>query len=270
MEIPCLRVDEFKERLKPLLDSEPQGGVVFDADGTLWSHDVGCMVFDFALSKKAFREESLSALLSELELRSGKPSQAKNANDAAEQLREIWLAGNYEDRAFAELQVWAYAGFNEEEFRAISREALASGKHDSTLHTEIFALSDWVRARGAEAYIVSASPLWVVEEATQKYGFAPGVIAAGEPLLTKETEGARILPRMGRVLPYGPDKVHAGRALLGERVWLATLGDSSFDLEMMGAARLAGGLGDKPSLLQGLASLPHAVRLLLSPADAEC
>jgi hypothetical protein len=62
-------------------------------------------------------------------------------------------------------------------------------------------------------------------------------------------------------LPYGPDKVTAGRTLIGEGSWLATLGDSCFDIDMMRCARLAAGIGDKPDMLRQLADLEHAVLL---------
>src|SRR5690606_2327300 len=39
-----------RERIARLLDLHEGGALVFDADGTLWTHDVGCMVFDAAIA----------------------------------------------------------------------------------------------------------------------------------------------------------------------------------------------------------------------------
>ena len=80
-------------------------------------------------------------------------------------------------------------------------------------------------------------------------------------------EGARDLiiePGMKEPLPYGPDKVTAGRKLLDGATWLAALGDSNFDLQMMAEAKIGVGIGDKKSMLEGLEPMSHAVRLNLT------
>ncbi len=258
-------IEQFKELLKPALDLHPQGGVVFDADGTLWSHDVGCMVFDYTLKNGEFRGQALSLLLEEGRRCGLEMKAASTAHDAARLLQEAWYRGDYAERSAAEMQVWAYAGYAEDEFRQLARSALAEGGHEQTLHTDVLALAEWVREQGGEAFIVSASPLWVIQEATSALGFSSAVIAAGEPHFEERASARWILPGMGNVLPYGPDKVSAGRALLGERPWLAALGDSGFDLEMMQAAALAGAIGSKAALLEGLGGIPHAVRLEIAP-----
>jgi phosphoserine phosphatase len=99
----------------------------------------------------------------------------------------------------------------------------------------------------------------VVEEALSGLGFELDQIVAGDP---RWTEG-RIDVGLELPLPYGPDKAVAGRRLLGETVWLATFGDSGFDLDMMQEARFAVGVGGKPQLLAGLAEHPDAVLLAL-------
>lgn len=264
MATPTLSCSAFRDRLQTLLEQNPGGAVVFDADGTLWRHDVGCMVYDLACEHGLFRPEALSALSAELErLGQRLPPQA-TANDAALQLQAAWRAGDYDERAAAEMQVWAYVGFSEFQFRELTREALKSGGHQTTLHKEVLALAEWVRSAGGKALIVSASPKWVVEEATRDHGFKPDEIAAGMPQLSGPKDARVIQAGMDGPLPYGPDKVVAGRALLAGLPWLAALGDSSFDLDMMAEARLAGGIGTKPEMLDGLARLAHGVRLSLA------
>jgi phosphoserine phosphatase len=162
------------------------------------------------------------------------------------------------------MQVWAYVGFSESEFRALVQQALERGQHHKTLHHEVLALADWVRAQGRRACIVSASPLWVVEEATRELGFSPKEIAAGVPNTESIDGRLMIKPGMKAPLPYGPDKVVAGRALLKDSKWVAALGDSNFDLDMMAEAQIGIGIGEKESMLAGLAEMSHAGRLHLT------
>jgi phosphoserine phosphatase len=139
--------------------------------------------------------------------------------------------------------------------------ALEKGKHKETLHGAVVQLADWVQAQGRRACIVSASPLWVVEEATTDLGIAPAEITAGVPNTSEERGIRTILPGLAAPLPYGPDKVRAGRALLGPSRWVAALGDSDFDLHMMAEAEIGVGIGNKPAMLAGLVALPHGLRL---------
>src|SRR5690606_38961314 len=139
-------------------------------------------------------------------------------------LQQAWYDRLYDERAAAEMQVWAYVGFTEAEFRALVNQALNNGKHQETFHDPVVELAQWIQAQGRRACVVSASPLWVVEEAVRALGIPPEEVAAGVPS-TEERGGVRtIRPGMAAPLPYGPEKVRAGRALLGKSRWLAALG----------------------------------------------
>lgn len=265
MPSPVVSVKEFQARLQPLLEEFPGGAVVFDADGTLWKHDVGCMVYDYFCAQELFLPASEGALANELMSINGTALSNPNASLIAQELKRTWRNGGYEERSVAQMQVWAYAGYTERQFREHAKAALSEGKHSETLHAEVLELADWVRVQGGRALIVSASPLWVVEEATRAYGFASSDIAAGIPRTISVSAELTIQAGMAAPLPYGPDKVVAGWQLIGDGAWLAALGDSVFDLEMMAAAKLAGGLGEKTEMLAGLERLPHGVRLRLSP-----
>lgn len=255
-----LSPDAFRERLIPLMEESKQGAVVFDADGTLWRHDVGALVFDHALELGVLREEALAELTLVAKAQGVQIESSTNANAVAAKVAFAYYADAFDEKVAAELQVWAYAGLTESEFRQLTRDALAKGKHSLGIHQPIAELADWVRLQGHRSLIVSASPRWVVEEASRALGFSAEEIAAGDPLMSKD-EPPRVRCGMAAPLPYGPDKVTAGRALLGDLTWLAALGDSSFDLEMFRVAQLAAGIGDKATMLQGLAPLPHGYRL---------
>ncbi len=262
MSIPKLTVDQFRERLAPLIEAHPDGAVVFDADGTLWAHDVGCMVYDWAVEHEAFSEEAATHLV-EFAREQGLHLGADDPVGVSRELQDAFYTGRLSNRATAVMQVWAYVGTSEEAFRKMVREALLRGQHEATLHGPVVELAAWVRSRGVRALIVSASPQWVVEEAARDLGFVATDIVAGRPNLRSVEQSNVIAAGLGEPLPYGPDKVHAGRALMGEAPWLAALGDSSFDVEMFQQASLAGGIGSKEDMLAGLSKLPHGVRILL-------
>jgi phosphoserine phosphatase len=263
MSPPFLTLEQLKERLAPLCEKHPGGAVVFDADGTLWSHDVGCMVYDAAVEQGIFSEGARLALQKEAAVRGVHLSDA-TANDVARALQTAWYSGNYNEQAAAEMQVWAYVDMTENDFRSFCRSALLSGGHLNTLHAEVLELAAWTRAQGLRSCVVSASPLWVVQEATRDLGFADDDIAAGIPNTALHDGIWTIQPGMAEPLPYGPQKVVAGRALLQGAPWLAALGDSNFDLDMMREAEIGVGIGEKETMVSGLFQMSHAVRLRLT------
>lgn len=261
---PFVNLSDLKERLSSLFEMYEDAAVVFDADGTLWSHDVGCMVFDEAVKEGLFREEALAPLNEEARAR-GLFAPGKNANEVARSLQQAWYSNLYNERAAAEMQVWAYVGFTETEFRALVNQALENGKHQETFHDTVVELVRWIQEQGRRACVVSASPLWVVEEAVRALNIPPREIAAGVPNVDAHCGVRTIRAGMAAPLPYGPEKVRAGRALLGKSRWLAALGDSDFDLHMMAEAEIGVAIGNKAAMLEGLTALPHAVRLKLAP-----
>lgn len=257
MGAPFVTVTDIQSLLEPLVDEHPGGALVFDADGTLWRHDVGCMVFEWFASERRFHP-TVSRALAETARKLGANVSHGDANDTAlELIRHYQHTGSSDGRLLAELQVWAYAGYHVGEMRPLVKRALEQGRHESGFFTDVIELLMWGKSIGLAVYVVSASPRIVVEEATRSLGLRPSEIAAGDPL----TNAGVIEARLAAPLPYGPDKVTAGRALLGHRTWLATFGDSGFDLDMLSEARLAVGLGEKRTLVAGLDRLPNAVRL---------
>jgi len=258
--LPVVDGLHVQDRIALLLDQHPGGALVFDADGTLWTHDVGCMVFDAATAAGAFKASARDRLRLEAERLGGAP---KDAHSATELVRLIELTlgdGPAPEQALAELQVWAYVDFSEHELRDLCREVFQGPEHAEGLHHEVLELAAYARERGALTCVVSASPRIVVEEALHGLGFERDLMVAGDP----NWKHGRIDVGLELPLPYGPEKAAAGRRLLGETVWLATFGDSGFDLDMMREATLAVGLGKKPQLLEGLRAHPNAL-LLESP-----
>src|SRR3954467_10855524 len=117
-ETPLLVVssDEIVTRLG---GEAPKDAIIaFDADGTLWSGDIGVDTFEMLLAERAIREAALSALRDEAE--SAQLRLASDANDQARILYEAFQKGTYpEERAFSTM-AWAFAGYLPEEVRAFA------------------------------------------------------------------------------------------------------------------------------------------------------
>lgn len=257
--LPVVDSERVRERIDRLLDVQPEGALVFDADGTLWRHDVGCQVFEAASAQGAFRESAQERLFAEATRLGESPGVHQPVGELIRLIETALARRSAPERELAEFQVWAYLDFSEQDLRDFCREVLSGPEHRAGLHHEILDLAAHARGRGARTCVVSASPRIVVEEALTGLGFELDQIVAGDP---KWTNG-RVDVGLEVPLPYGPEKAVAGRRLLRETVWLATFGDSGFDLDMMREAQFAVGVGGKPQLLEGLARHPDAVLLAL-------
>ena len=255
--VPFIDAAELRDLLLPLLAKHPDGAVLFDADGTLWAHDVGHIVFDYACQNSLLREEAREALRAEAAQMGIDANAVADLGELGLALSRTFAHGGYDEKAAAEMMVWAYAGFTEQELRSLVRRALTQAEHESGVHRQVAELAAWARAQGASTFIVSASPKLVVEEAASALGFSKDQIAGGVPC----EHAGRVAVGMAEPLPYGPNKVTAGRALTGSRPWLLALGDSGFDLQLLGASQIGVGIGEKSALLDGLPQLERAYRL---------
>lgn len=246
-----------RERIARLLDLHEGGALVFDADGTLWTHDVGCMVFDAAIANEVFKDSTRERLEMVAARLGHTPTPGASVTSLVQALALAFGAPPSSEQALAEFQVWAYLDFTEDELRQLCRTVLRTPAHSLGLHHDVLELAAFARERGATTSVVSASPRIVVEEALFGLGFRHDQIVAGDPNWT----GGTIDVGLCAPLPYGPEKAVAGRRLLAGASWVATFGDSDFDLDMMHEAKLAVGLGQKPQLLAGLRRHPNAVLL---------
>ncbi len=267
MTVPTLDALALITRLKQAQRSaEGPGALVFDADGTLWTCDVGVDVFVDALERNLLREEVLEALLAEVarhgldRTSDGSPASfdPRDPSSVGRHLERAFELGIYEEKAATEMQAWAYAGFTESELREHTREALSRHQHTSQIYQPLMPILIWARDAGIRTVIVSASPQIVVEEAARSLGFHPEDIVAGR----SKTSSHGYLPELVEPLPYGEQKAIAGRRMLGDAHWLATFGDSAFDAAMLSQAKLPVAVRPKPELVSRLGSIAGAVRFV--------
>jgi phosphoserine phosphatase len=146
----------------------------------------------------------------------------------------------------------AFAGWNRNELLTVVGTALREAGVSQRLFEPLRAVFDWARKTGTGTFLISASPDFVVEIAGQHWGFVPEAIAACTPYLHAEL----LQGSLGYELPYAMDKVRAARARLGARRWLASFGDSGFDLAMLKEAQIGVAVRPKPSLAKLLSENP--------------
>ena len=238
IELSRLGTRELLERLERARAEGP-AAIAFDADGTLWSGDIGIDAFVLAIENGTLREEAGEEL--RRRARTHGVAEARSPSEQAGLIMKAFRAGRFPEREAFELMTSCYAGYTLDELGEHARAAITGCGLAGRLQRELEPIFDWARAAGVRSYVISASPERVVSEAAQLWGFTASDVVGVRPELAE----GRILTRLER-FPYAAGKVEAGRALFGAADWLASFGDSSGDIEMLLAARV--GVAVRPGL----------------------
>lgn len=248
------------ETIGPLAAATTTGLFAFDADGTLWSGDVGDDVFHWATKNDLLRTEALDALAREARAHAVDPTGSPSA--VAARLFDAYLAGSYPERSAYALMTWCYAGFTVPELRALARQAFEKTQLARRLHGELAPILSFARDAGVRVAVVSASPLPVVREAVRLWELAEDAVIATAAALDSET----ILDHLAGPVPYAETKPRALRAAFPNNELLASFGDNVFDIELLVAARVGVAVRPKPALRARLAGLSGI--MCLEPHDS--
>ena len=246
---------ELVRELKSRLHANRPSALAFDADGTLWSGDVGEDVFRFAVDHGRLREAARAEL--ERQARNRGFECSSDVNATAKRLFDAYLDGHYVELEICELMTWCYAGHSLSEMADLASEALAATHHAERLNEELRPILEFARDNQLRTIVVSASPRTTVEVAARAWGFATQDIAASTPRVVSGV----IAAAMAEPVPYAAAKCVAGRALLGGVHWLAAFGDNVFDTDMLREAEVGVAVRPKPALRARLAEIP-GVRVL--------
>lgn len=230
-------------------------GLAFDADGTLWSGDIGEDVFEYATAHELLRTDPLDALCRVAEAH-GLDTHGSSSQIAAS-IYAAYRRGVVDERKTCEVMTWAYAGFSAGELTEMAELAFRSGALRSRVRHMLDPVFQWARDERARVIVISASPHIVVEAGLRHTEISVECIVAGHALMR---EGL-LAPQMAAPLPYGQDKRSAGERALEGTMWLASFGDNAFDTEMLRAARVGVAVCPKPALIERLRELPNTVVL---------
>lgn len=262
-ELPRIGSAELVERLEDERRAATGRALLaFDADGTLWSGDVGFDLFKAALAERALRPAARDALAAEAHGAGLSAPPADDANNIALRLFAAWAAGDYDDGRAFRMMAWAFAGHDVASMRSLSERALAAAGVEARIHAPVRAVIDWAHGVGVEVWIVSASPRAAVEAGGRLLSVPPERVLA----VTPQREGDRLLASLEEPVPYDAGKPAALRAAAADARVLAAFGDSASDGPMMRLARIAVAVEPHPRLRALGAELGHLVELVVDDA----
>jgi phosphatidylglycerophosphatase C len=236
--------------------------LAFDADGTLWSGDVGFDLFKAALAERALRPEARDALAAEAHGAGLSAEPGDDANAIALRLFAAWAAGDYDDGRAFRMMAWAFAGHDTASMQSLSERALATAGVEARIHAPVRAVIDWAHRAEVEVWIVSASPRAVVEAGGRLLAVPADRVLAVTPL----REGDRLLASLEEPVPYDVGKPAALLAAAAGATVLGAFGDSASDGPMMRLARIAVAVEPHPRLRALCAELSHLVELIVDDA----
>jgi phosphatidylglycerophosphatase C len=239
-----------------LADQASSGAALaFDADGTLWSGDIGIDAFKALLEKRGVRPLAQAALRAEAELFGVETSD--DPNDQAEELYLAYQRRTYpEGRAFA-MMAWVFAGYREEEVTAFAAELVERVALATRVHAEVLAVVRWALGQSIERLVVSASPIAMMRVAIEHLALPMTGLFAMSPAV----EQGVIQPRVVEPVTHGPGKMAALRAGAPGRALLGAFGDSAFDLPMLCQAQVAVAVRPQPELRARAATCPGLIEL---------
>jgi phosphoserine phosphatase len=241
--------------------------LAFDADGTLWSGDVGFDLFQLALAERALRPAARDALAREAHAAGLSAAADDDATALALRLFAAWASGDYGDGRAFRMMAWAFAGWSAGDLLALADQALRGAGLAARVHAPVREVIDWARGAGVEVWIVSASPRAAVEAGGRLLGVPPERVLA----VTPRREGEILTAVLEEPVPYDAGKAAAIAAAAPGAALLGAFGDSASDAPLMRAARVAVAVepherlralyeaGDAPSL-------PHLVELAIDDA----
>lgn len=250
-----LTIDALLRRLEAL-DPVRDEGIAFDADGTLWSGDVGEDFFGFVVENALLGPLAREATL---ELASSRGIDASgDVHAVAARIFDAYLRGTFDEREVCEWIGWLLAGHDLAGCRAEAGRSLDARDVRARARRETLEALAWAQAAGLRIFVVTASPAFVVEEATRRLGLEGLAVIGVEPAVGD----GRVLARANRPIPYGADKVTRLEPHLGGARLLAAFGDSAFDIEMLARAAVGVAVSPKPSLRERASDRANLVELV--------
>lgn len=254
-DLPVLDPSELTRRLDAALAVSPRGVLALDADGTLWSGDVGVDTFEAALSRKALKPAALPRLRAEA--RAHGLAEVDDATDQARDLYEAVATGKFPEESGFAMMAWCFAGFTAPELESFVGSVLAENRLSERLHGELSPVLEWARANNVATWVVSASPRFVIAAAVARLGVPASRVVAMTPVI----DGGVVQPELVQPLSYGPGKVTALAEATESAAVLGAFGDSPFDLPLLASATVRIAVRPKKSLVARASEAPGLATL---------
>jgi phosphatidylglycerophosphatase C len=249
-------VDEITSRIEAARKNAPGGVVAFDGDGTLWSGDVGEDFFYGMIEGGDIRADAMDALRKEA--RDAELFDGGTGAEIARRIYDAYLAHKFDEERVCEIMTWVSAGWDHDELASFCDQVLARRELHTRLHGEVQHVVEFAKAQGIELYLVSASPLGIIEAAARVAGLPHDNIVAARCGVQDGT----MLATVARPIPYGPGKVTRLRERIGTRPLYAAFGDNAFDVPMLKEAVVGVAVRPKPRLRDKAGDVPGLVELI--------
>jgi phosphoserine phosphatase len=254
--IPVLSVISTEDALTRLAVMASPGGVIaFDADGTLWSGDIGVDTFERMLETRAIRADAGPALAREAAAHGVEAP--PEPTEAARALYRAYERGAYPESDAFQMMAWAFAGYTTSQARAFGLDVVEKVGLAARLHAEVLPVLEWAKKDGIPLFVVSASCDIVVRAALERLGIAVTDVFAMSPAVEHGVVQARVVPPV----TYGPGKVEALRGGAHGAPLIGAFGDSAYDLAMLGEAAVPVAVRPKPELRARAGACPGLFEL---------
>jgi phosphoserine phosphatase len=251
--LPVISSEEVVARLASL--AAPGAVIAFDADGTLWSGDIGIDTFERMLETRAFRAEAGPALAREAAAHGIEAP--PDPTEAARALYRAYERGAYPESDAFQMMAWALAGYTAPEARAFGLDVVEKVGLAARLHPEVLPVLEWAKKSAIPIFVVSASCEIVVRAALERLALAVTSVLAMSPAVDDGVVQARVKPPV----TYGPGKVDALRGGARGASLIGAFGDSAYDLAMLGEAAVGVAVRPKPELRARAGACPGLVEL---------
>jgi HAD superfamily phosphoserine phosphatase-like hydrolase len=251
--LPLLSSDEVVARLAERV--VPDAALAFDADGTLWSGDIGIDTFERMLEGSLVRREAGPALAREAEAHGVAPS--SDPTETARALYRAFERGAYPESPAFQMMAWVFAGYREEEALALCRDIVDQVGLAARCHPEIAPVLAWATRHGLKVLVVSASSSIVVRAAVERLA----IPASGVFGMRAAVEDGVVVARIVPPITYGPGKVETLRLGAHGATIIGAFGDSLYDLPMLRDATLGVTVRPKPELREKAAASGGIVEL---------
>jgi phosphatidylglycerophosphatase C len=259
-----LKLDGALEAALGAAKGGPRGRpiVAFDADGTLWTGDVGDDLLEALLARRAVRPAAGAALREAA--RAHGVAESEDATAQAVLLYEGYRRGLVPDPIAFAMAAWIFAGHRADELYRFADDVLGACRIEERFHAEIAPVISWAQQRGVDVFVISASPTAVVEQAVGRLGVPRRNVLAMSP----RYEEGLVVPDVVRPIPYAEGKVAMLDQAVPDALLIGAFGDNAFDIPLLQRATVAVAVRPKEPLLARAAEVPGMVELLSGPAHA--
>ncbi len=226
--------------------------VATDADGTLWSVDVGDLLFSTVGRRRDIRTEALATL--RRHAAEHLPHVPDDPAELTEALLARYAAGDIPIGPMCTLEAEALGARSTAELSDLLDDVGAAVAE--TVRPEARALLTDARARGFTVHVVSGS-LGAAVEAVLRIAGLPYDTVSGAVL---QTVDGHVAPTLAGPIPLFDGKV---RALAAAGAWPAALGmgDGGWDVTFLRDVHVPVLMHPKPALEAAMAGHPRAVRV---------